>query len=220
MSPPIKENSRALCWSCQKDPGKGHFCQMCRKIQPLGGEDYFSFLGLPKKMTLDASALEKNFYELSRRFHPDFFHWESDKEKLVSLEKSAFLNKAYHTLKNSIARAEYLLDLDVPAKAKERTQIAPALVTEIFEIQEMVEEGKNTKDPNLKAKLQEAQKEVEGKIAARGGLLERHFKEWDARGNDPTQKQALAKTIRTTIDEITYLKNLLQSIQTGGQVRH
>ena len=193
---------------------------MCRKIQPLGGKDYFAFLGLPKKMTLHASALEKNFYELSRRFHPDFFHGESDKEKLYSLERSAFLNKAYKTLKDSTARAEYLLDLEVPAPAKERTQIDPMLVAEIFEIQEMVEEEKNTKAPGLKAKLQEARRKVEGKIAARRGLLKDHFKEWDTLGNDPSKKQTLAKTIRKTIDEITYLKNLLQAIQTGGQIRH
>ena len=182
-------------------------------------EDYFSFLGLPRKIGLDRASLDKVFYELSRKFHPDFAQGKSDKEKLDRLEKSAFLNKAYQTLKDPVSRAEYLLDLEVPGDPKERTKIDPVLVSEIFEIQEMVEEEKRTKDPALTSRLEEAKAEVEGKILARQELLESVFQKWDAL-NDPGQKKSLARLIRKTIDEITYLKNLIQSIQTGGRIIH
>jgi len=208
------------CWSCQKDPGQGHFCQSCQKIQPLSGNDYFVFMDFPRKIGIDRTLLEKTYYELSRKFHPDFFQGKSDKEKLYSLEQSAFLNKAYNASKDPIARAEYLLDLEIPGDPKERTKIDTALVSEIFEIQEKVEEENATRDPALRAELQHAKKEVEIKIEERRQFLETHFKEWDTLGNNQTKKQELAKTIRKTIDEITYLKNLIQSIQTGGQIRH
>lgn len=208
------------CWSCHKDPGRAYFCIHCQKIQPILGKDYFAFLGIPRSIDLDLGALEKIFYDLSRKLHPDFFHGRDFKEKVLSIENTTFLNKAYNTLKDPVTRAEYLLDLEVPGDPKERTKIDTVLVTEIFEVQEKVEEEGRTKDPALRAELESAQKEVEGKIAARRKTLEAYFKEWDALGDNPAKKQELAKTIRRTVDEITYLKNLIQSIQTGGQIRH
>jgi DnaJ-domain-containing protein 1 len=37
--------------------------------------DYFSIFSLPPHLTLDTAALEKSFYALSRRLHPDRFAW-------------------------------------------------------------------------------------------------------------------------------------------------
>jgi DnaJ-domain-containing protein 1 len=35
--------------------------------------DYFEIFSLPPHLTLDTAALEKSFYALSRRLHPDRF---------------------------------------------------------------------------------------------------------------------------------------------------
>ena len=35
--------------------------------------DYFEFFELPRKLTLNVVALEKQFYTMSRRLHPDRF---------------------------------------------------------------------------------------------------------------------------------------------------
>jgi DnaJ-domain-containing protein 1 len=34
--------------------------------------DYFEVFGLPRKLQIDLDALQRSFYELSRRHHPDF----------------------------------------------------------------------------------------------------------------------------------------------------
>ena len=34
--------------------------------------DYFAVFGLPRKLGVDAEALQRRFYELSRQHHPDF----------------------------------------------------------------------------------------------------------------------------------------------------
>ena len=182
--------------------------------------DYFEVMNMPHKMGLDSKALEKTFYTLSRKFHPDFFENKSEKEKLWSRVQTASLNKAYEVLKDPVERAKYLLSLEAPEPEEERSKIDPMLVAEIFEIQEMVEEEKETEDPALQVKLQDAKKEVEEKINTRRQSLGGHFKGWDALEDAPTKKQDLAKTIRKTIHEITYLKNLIQSIETRGQIRH
>src|SRR5205807_124714 len=64
------EAGTASCWSCGTMRAV-HFCKSCGKVQPAAPVDYFAFFGLPRKLNLDTSALEKDFYALSRRLHPD-----------------------------------------------------------------------------------------------------------------------------------------------------
>src|SRR3954471_18872308 len=98
-------------------PVDAHFCPQCTKILSLGRHgDYFAFLGLPRKLQFDAADLERRFRELSRQFHPDYFYNASAAERRASLERSSYLNDAYRTLKNPIARVEYLLKLEQSAE--------------------------------------------------------------------------------------------------------
>ena len=56
-------------------PLDAHFCPQCTKILSLPRHaDYFSFLGLPRKLNLDAADLDQRFRSLSRQFHPDYFY--------------------------------------------------------------------------------------------------------------------------------------------------
>ncbi|MFH1857906.1 MAG: Fe-S protein assembly co-chaperone HscB [Candidatus Omnitrophota bacterium] len=180
--------------------------------------DYFEFMGVPRRMNLDAGLLEKAYYALSRKFHPDFFHAKSEKEKFWSRVQTATLNKAYQILRDPIERARYILDLELPARREERTKIDPALASEIFEIQELVEEQRRARNPALKAKLDKAKKELEDKVAVKRRVFQEHFKVWDDE-EEPSKRVDLARFLRTLIDEIAYLKNLLQSIESGGQIR-
>src|SRR5262245_27550044 len=57
--------------------------------------------------------LEQRYRALSRQFHPDYFYNASAAERRASLERSSYLNDAYRTLKNPVARIEYLLKLEL-----------------------------------------------------------------------------------------------------------
>ena len=81
-----------------------HFCSSCGKVQPPVPVDYFTFFGFPRKLNLDTAALEKEFYALSRRLHPDVFGQAETRERAWSLEQSSMLNDAYRTLKDPIKR--------------------------------------------------------------------------------------------------------------------
>ena len=97
-----------------------HFCPQCTKILTLGRHgDYFSFLGLPRKLNLDVADLEQRFRALSRQFHPDFFYNATPAERRASLERSSYLNDAYRTLRQPMSRIEYLLDLEGLAAAQD-----------------------------------------------------------------------------------------------------
>src|SRR3954467_705293 len=93
----------ASCWSCGTMRAV-HFCNACGKVQPAAPVDYFSFFGLPRKLNIDTAALEREFYRLSRKLHPDVYAQALGKEQDWSLEKSSQLNDAYRTLRDPIAR--------------------------------------------------------------------------------------------------------------------
>src|SRR5690242_9967807 len=74
--------------------------------------DYFAFFDLPVKLGIDVTALEKRFYAMSRRLHPDRFASRPAEEQEAALAKSSLLNDAYRTLKDPIPRTQYLLKLE------------------------------------------------------------------------------------------------------------
>src|SRR4030095_3061564 len=74
--------------------------------------DFFGFLGLARKLKIDAADLEQRYRALSRQFHPDYFYNAPAAERRASLERSSYLNDAYRTLKNTGTRIEYLLKLE------------------------------------------------------------------------------------------------------------
>src|ERR1035438_9246911 len=121
---------------------------------------YFSIFSLPPHLTLDAPALEKSFYALSRRLHPDRFASRPAAEQEEALAESSRLNDAYRTLKDPIARTEYLLKLEgieleeqssaataaARATGTTKKQVVPEdLLEEAFELNMQLEEMRATK---------------------------------------------------------------------------
>src|ERR1700691_4217710 len=69
LAKPAPEETQT-CWSCGTALGTTravHFCEACGKVQPPAPVDYFAFFGLPRKLNIDVKALDKDFYELSRK---------------------------------------------------------------------------------------------------------------------------------------------------------
>src|SRR3981081_4897574 len=81
--------------------------------------DHFSLFGLPRKLWVEMSALEKKFLELSWKLHPDKFVNASLEEQELSLRNSSELNDAYRVLRDPVARVEYLLELEGMGKEAE-----------------------------------------------------------------------------------------------------
>ena len=99
--------------------------------------------------------LEREFYELSRKLHPDLYARAGQREQEWSLEQSSLLNDAYRTLKDPITRTEYLLRLEgveLEEQSKTATEkaratgevkkqmVPPDLLEEVFELNMQLEE--------------------------------------------------------------------------------
>lgn len=100
------------CWSCHGPVvGEVLFCPICNAVQPPGQRDHFRRLGLPVTFDIDKADLDRRYFELQRRLHPDRFATKSAKEKALSQQQATSLNEAYETLHDPLKRAVYILHL-------------------------------------------------------------------------------------------------------------
>jgi molecular chaperone HscB len=192
-------------------------------------ETYFSIFGLPPKLTIDTTALERDFYKLSRQLHPDLYARKSAEEQAWSLRRSSLLNDAYRTLKDPVARTAYLLKVEGVRMEDENSETrdpkakqnrVPAdLLEEVFELNMQLEEMRaNLKmgedDPTLRGDLERAQEEFKGMLAAVDADLRRGWAAWDdaVDKNDAAAKDRQKDTMVALLDRRSYLRNLLREV--------
>ena len=87
------------------------FCETCGAVQPPGQTDHFARLGLDVVFTVENRDLDQAYFALQRQLHPDRFATKSPREKSLSQQQATALNDAYETLKEPLARADYLVHL-------------------------------------------------------------------------------------------------------------
>lgn len=217
-----------------------HFCEACGKVQPPAPVDYFSFFGLPRKLTIDVPALEKDFYELSRKLHPDLNARAGTQEQEWSLQQSSLLNDAYRTLKDPIKRTQYLLQLEgveLEEQSKSATEqarssgqlkkqiVPPDLLEEVFELNMQLEELRMQKkmgedDPALIEEIGRQKLELEEKQEVLLRDLEYLWKMWDGmiqreQNGQPVSEEERKQERGKMVDLLNrrnYIRNLVRDV--------
>lgn len=217
-----------------------HYCQECGKVQPPAPVDYFAFFGKPYKLKLDAAQLERDFYALSRKLHPDINAKANSQEQEWSLEKTSQLNDAYRTLKDPITRTEYLLLLQgvqLEEQSKAATEAArktgaakkqvvpPDLLEEVFELNMQLEELRLNKkmdedDPALAQEIRKAKEHLVAKQNEMLTELQSSWSQWDtlidrsAAGETVSEPERAAArdAMLNILNRRKYLANLLREI--------
>lgn len=203
----------ARCGAASTDP---HICSECGRLLPLAaGVDYFSFFGLPRKLRIDESELEKSFYSLSRKLHPDYFMNASEEERQASIDRSSLLNDAYRTLRDKISRVQYLLTLEGYKEAEKKAP--PDLLEEVFELNMQVEELKMAKKMGDAGEVAEARSALETALSGLKKKLENIdarlfalFDDWDTANGEskPTLDQ-----MSELLSHRSYIRNLVRDIK-------
>jgi molecular chaperone HscB len=211
-----------------------HFCRACGKVQPPLPVNYFSFFGLPRKLNLDVARLEREFYELSRKLHPDLNARADKREQEWSLEQSSLLNDAYRTLKDPIKRTQYLLRLEgveLEEQSKTATEkarssgevkkqiVPPDLLEEVFELNMQLEELRGNKktgedDPVLAKDLEAHKAQFENKYEELAEELKTHWNRWDEsvdRENGADRRKALDSLV-DLLNRRSYIRNLVRDV--------
>jgi len=179
-------------------------------------DDYFAVFGLGRALQLDLPDLQRRFYELSRRHHPDFHQMKGDAERAAALERSALINRAYRVLRDPIARVEYVMALEEGSQAGD-TAVKPKapmdLLEEMLEIQEALEDAKRSgfADADRVRLRQERQKLIARRAADETALVE-GFAKWDraiATGGDA---DALLRGFRQMLATRAYLGTVIDDL--------
>src|SRR3954468_14058590 len=218
----------AECWSCSSPLALSeHFCSTCGKVQPVRPMTHFEFFGLRKKLNLSEQQLQKEFYALSRKLHPDVYARATANEQEWSLQKTSQLNDAYRTLKDPIARTQYLLSLEgvqLEEQSKSATDAArqsgeekkqavpPELLEEVFELNMQLQELKmGERDPETVAQLESAKKNFEQKLESSTAELKQHWNEWDSAKDQAAEKKAMDQMV-TLLNRRSYIRNLVRDV--------
>jgi len=165
-------------------------------------QDYFSFLGLDRKLSLDPSDLQTRFYNLSRQFHPDRFARSAASEQQYALDATALLNDAYRVLRDPIQRAEYLLSQEGFDIGEQRSKnVPPELLEEVFELNMLLEETPE------RAELEQARSKFQAMQAETDEELSSLFARYDASGD-----RSVLQSIRGVLNRRRYIQNLVRDV--------
>ncbi|KAF1794933.1 P-loop containing nucleoside triphosphate hydrolase [Phytophthora cactorum] len=156
----------ADCWKCHHATDCcSFFCKSCNAIQPIDKGchcDYFEMFKVPKNFNLEQRSIEKTYWNLQKRLHPDLYGSKSEFEKELSAVNAAVINDAYKMLKKPNTRVKYLLALHgIDALGETAsTAVDPELLMQTMEIREHIAEA-----PDVDA-LHEIRKEISEHIDA------------------------------------------------------
>jgi molecular chaperone HscB len=196
--------------------------------------NYFELFGLPRRLTLDVVALEKQFYAMSRKLHPDRFASKPLGEQEAALAQSSLLNDAYRTLKDPILRTQYLLKLEgveleeqskaateaARAAGTEKKQVVPPeLLEEVFELNMQLQEMRAANqmgedEPELRRDLMTAKDAFDAKMVETQAELERLWSAWDAGvdAGDEAAKTRVKEAMVELLNKRSYLRNLVRDV--------
>src|SRR3954464_4157331 len=218
----------AECWSCSGALAVSeHFCSTCGKVQPVRPMTHFQFFGLRKKLNLNEQQLQKEFSALSRKLHPDVYARATANEQEWSLQKTSQLNDAYRTLKDPVARTQYLLSLQgiqLEEQSKSATDAArqsgeekkqavpPELLEEVFELNMQLQELKmGERDPESVAQLESAKKKFEQKLDDSNFELRKYWGAWDNAKDSESEKKAMDQMV-ALLNRRSYIRNLVRDV--------
>jgi molecular chaperone HscB len=218
---PTSTNAPLVCWSCHERTLGTHFCSSCGKLLQLPqAVDYFALFEMPRKLWIEMSALEQKFLQLSWKLHPDNFVNASEYERELSLKRSSELNDAYRTLRDPVARVEYLLGIEGARKEGEHKQQAPPeLLEEVFELNESLDELRETKASGgdlaaLKTRLESAEKNFQEKLGEVDAQLQTTAREWDvALDGDTVTRNKIKARLNELLNRRSYIRNLVTNVQ-------
>jgi molecular chaperone HscB len=178
--------------------------------------NFFEMFDLPRRLAIDGDELQRRFYALARRTHPDFHQAVPPAERATVEERAALVNAAYRMLRDPIARVDYLVRLEEGRSTKEgsesRPKAPPALLAEMFEIQEALAEAKaGALDDATRATLGEQRDRLRERYAAeearlRGPLAAR----WDAASE--AERPAALAALKDALAARAYLRTVIADL--------
>jgi len=103
--------------------------------------NYFELYEIPVSLQINPSLIKPQYYELSRKYHPDFFGNASEEKQSEVLEISSQVNKAFKVFNDPTELIKYVLQLKGLLEDEEKYTLPSAFLMEIMELNEQLEEA-------------------------------------------------------------------------------
>jgi molecular chaperone HscB len=179
--------------------------------------DYFTVFGLPRKLGVDAEALQRRFYDLSRQHHPDFHQGAGADRQAEVLGQSALVNRAYRALREPLARVEYLIALEEGREVREGATDKPKapreLLEEMMEVQESLEEAKAEGiGGEAGARLRDERGRLQERYAAEATAVIARFTEWDRLVDEGRDRRPLLEWFKQRLATRAYLRTVIDDL--------
>ncbi len=164
--------------------------------------NYFDFFEIPHRLSVDLNDLERRFYTLSRKWHPDRFARASAGDRAEALDASAILNDGYRILRDPLRRAEYLLkENGFDIGEQQSKDVPPELLEEVFELNMALEES----DANAIA-------EARVKFTRMRDAIDRQLAEKYVAYDEQPDHEILA-AVRALLNRRRYVDNLVRKTE-------
>jgi molecular chaperone HscB len=173
--------------------------------------NYFELYGLPVLMKVDVSEIKKKFYELSRKYHPDFYTQDDETRQAEVLEKSADVNKAFKVFQNTDDTIKYVLQLKELVHDEEKYELDPEFLMEVMDINEKLMELEMGGDKETLEECEQQTKELLNEIYTDVAHIVENYQE-----GITTEKELLQvkgyyykkKYLQRILDKIYQIRNI------------
>jgi molecular chaperone HscB len=104
--------------------------------------NYFELFNVPVTLKPDKAKIKHSFYELSRKYHPDFYINDTEMEQQFALEQTAIINKAFKVLCNEEEIIKYILQIKELLTEDEKYTLPSDFLMEVMELNEQLTDAK------------------------------------------------------------------------------
>ena len=122
--------------------------------------NYFELFDIPVSLKVDKSKLAKKYFELQKRYHPDFFTQADEEGQAAALEKSSSINKALKLLQSQDETIKYVLELKGLLAADEKYQLPPDFLMEMMDLNENLSADSTTSIIEIETGLYDEVKDI------------------------------------------------------------
>lgn len=169
--------------------------------------DYFELYGLPLSFNPDLKLVKQKFYELSKKYHPDFFINQSEEKQQEVLELSTLNNKAFQVLNDPQKRIHYILSLKGLLEEGENYKLPQSFLMEMMEVNEALMDLQF--DPD-EARMSQVKQEIDNIEASLHQELESLAAAYDHQNSDAQETTLLS--IKDLYYRSKYLYRIRESL--------
>lgn len=112
--------------------------------------NYFDLFDFKLAPVIDKNLVAKKYFELQKKYHPDFYTQATEAEKEEALEISSQINKGFKIFKDEDQTLEYFLIEKGIITSDEKFKLPPDFLMEMMDINEAIGE---TEDEEVKNQI-------------------------------------------------------------------